>query len=61
MRIFTLLTVLLLFAVAAAHVYRIMNNFDVIIGPYTIPMMASWVGAAVTGFLGLMVLVEMRR
>jgi hypothetical protein len=60
-RPFTLLAALFLFVVTFAHAYRIMNNFAVTVGPYDIPMMASWAGAVVTGFLGLMLLIETRR
>lgn len=60
-RPFTLLSALLFFVVAAGHGYRIMQNYDVTIGPYAVPMMASWVGAVVTAFLGLMLLAEARR
>ena len=60
-RPFTLLTALLLFVVAVGHGYRIMNNWDVMIGPHAIPMMGSWIGGAAAAFLGLMLLVEARR
>lgn len=60
-RPFTLIAALLLFVVALGHGYRIMNNFDVTIGPHVIPMMASWIGAVVAAFLGAMLLNEARR
>jgi hypothetical protein len=60
-RPFTLLAALLLFVVAAAHGYRILNNWDVIIGPHNVPMMGSWIGGVVAAFLGVMLLRETTR
>ena len=60
-RPFTLLAALLLFVVALGHGYRIMNNWDVIIGPHNIPMIGSWIGGIVAAFLGVMLLREASR
>jgi hypothetical protein len=60
-RPFTLLAALLLFVVAVAHGYRILNNWDVIIGPHNVPMMGSWIGGVAAAFLGVMLLREATR
>jgi hypothetical protein len=58
---FTIIGAILFLLVAAAHVYRIYAGLTVTVGPHDIPMVASWIGAAVAALLGIMLLVESRR
>lgn len=48
---------LLLLLVAAAHAYRAYAGIPIEIAHHTVPMMASWVCAGVTGVLGLLLLI----
>ncbi len=57
---FTLLTILLLLAIAAAHVYRVLNPFDVIVNNTAVPEWGSIAAAVVTAFLALMLFRESR-
>jgi hypothetical protein len=45
---------------AAAHVYRLMTDFQVIIGSHSLPQSVSWVAIVVAGGLGVMLLREAR-
>lgn len=58
MKPFTFVAAILLLAVAVCHAYRAYAGFDFIYGTIHIPIVASWVAAAVTAFLGLMLLME---
>jgi hypothetical protein len=60
-KVFTILTALLLFLIAAAHGYRAYTGMEVIVAQHIIPIWMSWVCTAVTAFLGLMLFVEMGR
>jgi hypothetical protein len=55
---FTIIAAIVLFVVAICHAYRAYEGLALIIGSQSIPIMASWVAAAVTAFLGLMLFVE---
>jgi hypothetical protein len=37
--------------VAAMHALRVVNGWDVVLGPLNIPMSASYVGVVVAGYL----------
>lgn len=42
----------LIFAVVAAvHLWRIINQFEVVIGTWSAPMVASWIGFIAAGIL----------
>ena len=58
---FTIIGAIVFLLVAAAHAYRIYAGLAVTVGPHDIPMVASWIGAAVAALLGIMLLVESRR
>ena len=58
---FTLLTILLLLVIAAAHIYRVVRPFDVIVNGTIVPEWGSIAAAVITAFLALMVLRESRR
>ena len=58
MKPFTLISALLLLLVAAAHAYRAYAGLDFSFGTMHAPIMASWVIAAVTAILGIMLFVE---
>jgi hypothetical protein len=60
-RFFTVVSALLLLAVAAAHAYRLYSHISVVVGRHDIPLWVSWPGAIVAGFLAIMLLVESRR
>lgn len=59
-KVFTFIGALVFLVVAGAHLYRLYAGLDVVIGGYGIPMWVSYVGAGVTGFLGVMLLAESR-
>jgi len=61
MKPFTTIAALIFLLVAAAHVYRAYAGLPVVVDGHDIPVMASWIAAAVAALLGLMVLVESRR
>jgi len=48
----------LLLLVAAAHVYRAYAGLDFIFGTFHVPIMGSWIAAAVCAILGIMLFVE---
>lgn len=58
---FTGIAVLVLLVAAAAHVYRLVKPFDIIVDGMLVPPWASVAGAAIALFLALMVLRESRR
>ncbi len=60
-RPFTIVGAIVLLAVAAAHVFRIGAGVAVMIGSYNVPMVASWVAAAIAAFVGMMTIIELRR
>jgi hypothetical protein len=60
-RPFTQLAGVLLLIVAVAHAYRIYAGLAVTIGAHSVPMWASWLGAAVAALLALMIFAESRR
>jgi len=55
---FTIIAAILLLVVAVAHAYRAYYGLDLVFASHVIPIYASWVCAAVTAFLGLMLFVE---
>ena len=61
MKLFTVITALLLFVIAAAHGYRAYTGLEVEVAKHLIPVWASWVCAGVMAVLGLMLFVEMGR
>ena len=58
---FTIISALLLLAIAAAHAARIYYGVGVVVAGHAVPMSASWVCAIVTAFLGIMLFVESGR
>jgi len=60
-RPFTIIGALIFLAVASAHIFRIAAGLSVMIGSHDIPMVASWIAAAVAAFIGIMTIIEMRR
>jgi hypothetical protein len=61
MKPFTIIAALIFFVVAAAHVYRAYSGFDVTLAGHPIPVMASWIAAAVSALIGVMLISESRR
>lgn len=57
---FSLIAGLLLLAIAVIQGLRASYGLDVVIDGYQVPLIASWVAAAVAALLGLMVLRESR-
>lgn len=57
---FSLIAGLLLLAIAVIQGLRASYGLDVVIDGYQVPVVASWVAAAVAALLGLMVLRESR-
>jgi len=60
-RPFTIIAALLLLFVAAAHLYRAYLGINFTVDGQTVPMMVSYVAAAVTGIVGLLTLVELKK
>ena len=60
-RPFTIIGAIVLLAVALAHIFRIAAGVAVMIGSHDIPMVASWIAAAVAAFIGMMTIIELRR
>jgi len=60
-RPFTIVGAIILLAVAAAHVCRIAAGVAVMIGSHDVPMVASWIAAAIAAFVGMMTIIELRR
>ena len=58
---FTMTAALLLLLVAGLHAYRLATGIAVSVQGSTVPMIASWIGVAVAGLLGVMLVVEARR
>lgn len=61
MKPFTLIGAILLLLVAAVHIYRIYAGFGVSVADQTVPMMVTYVAAAVFGIVGLGLLTELRK
>jgi len=57
----TIVAAIVLLAVAAVHVFRIAAGVAVMVGSHDIPMVASWVAAAIAAFIGMMTIIELRR
>ena len=58
MKPFTIIAALLFLLIAVCHAYRAYYGLDFAFGTFHVPVMASWVAAAVTAFLGIMLFVE---
>jgi hypothetical protein len=58
---FTLVAALLFLIITAAHLYRLAVGLQVEIGGTAVPQTASWLGAAIAGLLGVMLVIEARR
>jgi hypothetical protein len=61
MKPFTIIAALIFFAVAVAHAYRVYAGFAVTLEGHAIPMWGSYVAAAISAFLGVMLIMESRR
>ena len=55
---FTIIAAIIFLLVAAAHAYRAYAGLAVIVGGHEIPVMASWIAAAVSAVIGLMLFRE---
>jgi hypothetical protein len=44
---------LVLIVIAGAQAWRAYNGFDVSVGDFHVPIIASWIASGVTGILGL--------
>jgi hypothetical protein len=61
MKPFTLLAALVFLTVAAAHAYRVYMHWAVTIGPYDVPVWASYAAVVVPVILAAMLFSEARR
>jgi hypothetical protein len=61
MKPFTLIAAVIFLMVAAAHIYRAATGLTVVIDGHDIPMAVSWVAAAVSALIGVMLFAESRR
>ena len=57
-RPFTLISAMVFFAVALAHVLRIMMRFQRVIGSHHVPLWVSYFGVVIPGFLAIALLRE---
>jgi len=60
-RPFTTIAALIFACMALIHAYRLLTDFQIILGSHTIPMWMSYVGILVPGFLAIMLFREARR
>jgi len=60
-RPFALIAAIIFGLMALMHAYRLLTDFQLIVGSHTIPYEVSWVGIIVTGGLSWMLLREARR
>lgn len=58
---FTLIAAAIFGLMAILHVYRLITDFQVIVGTHTIPYGVSWIALVVTAGLSWMLLREARR
>lgn len=61
MKPFTTVAAIIFGLMALLHVYRLMTDFQVIVGSHTIPYNVSWIAIFVTGALSVMLFREARR
>ena len=61
MKVFTIISAVVFLLIAAAHAYRAYAGLDVVVAGHVIPVLASWICAGVTAFLGIMLFVELPR
>ncbi|MEO7602576.1 MAG: hypothetical protein ABIS39_04855 [Sphingomicrobium sp.] len=57
-RPFTLIAAMLFAIMAAVHVYRLVTDFQIIVGTYSIPISVSWVATALLALLAIMLFRE---
>jgi len=55
---FTIIAALLLLVIAACHAYRAYAGLDFVFAGFAVPIVGSWIAAAVTALLGIMLFVE---
>jgi hypothetical protein len=62
MKPFTTIAALILLIVAGVHAWRLYSGaIEIVVAGHVIPVWASWPGAIIAGFMGIMLLVEARR
>jgi hypothetical protein len=61
MKPFTTLAAAIFALMALMHVYRLLTDFQVIVGSHKIPYNASWLAIFITGALSVMLFREARR
>jgi hypothetical protein len=57
---FTTIAALVFFAMALAHVYRVLTHFQIIIGSHAIPLWVSYFGIVIPALLAILLLRESR-
>lgn len=60
-RPFTLVAALIFAAIALLHAYRLVTDFQVVLGSHTIAQEISWIGVIVAGILSYGLFKEARR
>jgi hypothetical protein len=60
-RPFTLLAAVIFALMALVHLYRMVTNFQIVLGSHTIPMAASWIAIVITALLAVMLYRESQR
>ena len=61
MKPFTAIAAIIFGLMALLHAYRLMTDFQVVVGSHTIPHYVSWIGLLVTGLLSYGLFREARR
>ncbi len=51
MKTYHLISGIIFGLVALAHLLRIINQWPLILGPWSAPMLISWIGLFITGYL----------
>ena len=58
---FTLFAAVIFALMALVHIYRIVTQFQIIVGSHPVPLAASWIAIFVTGALAVMLYRESQR
>jgi hypothetical protein len=53
MSAYAVISALIFAVVAAVHLIRLLNRWDVQIGPYSVPMSVSWIGLVIAALISI--------
>ena len=52
-RLFSTVAAIMLLVIAGAMAYRAYSGIDIVVGTYHVPILMSWIGAGVIGFVAV--------